>query len=156
MAPNGTGEGPVTTPWPEMAGIATENLRHRRAGFDELLVVALARGDSFADAAAVAGMSERTARRRAGDPEIVAAVEHLRAEMVRRAAARLEDGLDRAVTALLGLLESDTDAVRFRAANAVIERCRSLRELVSIEDRLVAVEGALEAGKDDAATRWLA
>ena len=53
-----------------------------RKGLDQVLAMTLASGATLADAAQRAGVSERTARRRASEPEFAAAVEAFRADLV--------------------------------------------------------------------------
>src|SRR4051812_38904491 len=82
---------------------------HRgRHSADDALAAALAAGRTVRDAAAAAGVSEKTAHRRNADPAFKARVTALRAGMVTTAAGRLAGGMAAAADVLVALL-ADAD-----------------------------------------------
>ena len=114
----------------------------RTRGDDTVLALHLARGATWAEAAAASGMSEATARRRPADPAFGELVDRLRADVVSRASARLDALLDFALDTVEELAGHGVpnDAVRLRAALALLDRQASYREALVTEDRLRALE----------------
>jgi hypothetical protein len=112
----------------------------RRKRHDDALAVALAAGQTLRDAAAAAGIAERTATRRWADPAFRARVSLLRADMVERATAKMTDGMTEAADVLRKLLKAKSEAVRLGACRAMLELCVKLRESVELESRLAALE----------------
>lgn len=116
---------------------------------DPALVAALAAGATYAEAAARAGVSERTARRRMDDPAFRAALDDARAEVVSRAVDRLSATATDAVDTLAALLDPGVPPpTRLGAARAVLELGSRLREEHDLAARLGALEEAL--APDDA------
>jgi hypothetical protein len=111
-----------------------------RVGRDAALIEALARGATHAAAARAAGMSERTVRRRLEDPVFRARVEARRQELFDEAAARIVSAADRAATTLVELLEAESEAVRLRAAQALLADARATVSLASLESKLTLLE----------------
>jgi hypothetical protein len=109
---------------------------------DDLLALALAAGRDVAEAAAAAGVSERTAYRRLADPAFKRRVAELRAGMVDRASGRLADGMADAAAALRDLLGHPDGRVRLGAARAMLEAGVRVREAAELEARLAALENA--------------
>src|SRR5256714_587686 len=94
----------------------------RKQHYVPILVTALAKGATVPQAAAQAGVSERTVYRRLADPAFRARIETLRAEMVQRAAALLIAAAIHAAKTLIDLQASATPAaVRRRAARDILE-----------------------------------
>jgi hypothetical protein len=122
----------------------------RRKG-DPALLAALAAGQTLRDAAAAAGVGERTAGRRWADPAFRGRVAELRAEMVGRALGKMADGMAEAAGVLRQLLGADREAVRLGAARALLELGTRLRESVELEERIRALEQAAGGGKADGA-----
>jgi hypothetical protein len=96
----------------------SENGRRKRG--DDALAVALAAGKTLRDAAAVAGVAERTATRRWADPGFRIHVAELRADMMARAWAdrRRHD----------------------RACYALLEMGVKLHESLELEERIADLE----------------
>ena len=118
--------------------------RKRKA--DSSLIVALACGSSPEAAAQKSGLSLRTVYRRLADPSFYQQVQHVRTEMVRRAAAMFSAADMAAIKTLTTLQESATsESVRLGAARAIIELGCKLRETVELMERLAALEARLEA-----------
>ncbi len=114
-----------------------------RTDADEILAAHLAAGARHMDAAKAADVSERTLRRRLADPEFVAEVARLRAEMVGRAAGRLADSMAEASDVLKTLL-ADADAnIRHRSATKVIELGMKVAELTELQKRVEQLETLL-------------
>ncbi len=117
-------------------------MAHRgRRNADEALALAVASGQTLRDAAAAAGIGERTATRRWADPAFRRRVGELRGDMVGAAAGRMADGMAEAADVLRALLDDGTTpAVRLRAARSMLELGVNLRESVELEGRLAALE----------------
>ena len=121
--------------------------RQRR---DELLVVALAKGESNVIAAKLGGCSLRTVDRRLADPTFRDEVQKVRSRLVATAAGRIAGLMDSAADALRELLNSQTEAIRLSAARAVFDVALKLKECAELEDRLLAVEEKLNVSTSSA------
>ncbi len=108
---------------------------------DELLVHALASGQTDVQAAASAGVSARTVRRRRGEPAFMKRVRRARAELVSNAAGRLANSMTSAADELVNLLADPDPMVRLRAADKVLSHALKAAELVSLEERVSELEG---------------
>src|SRR5262245_57841916 len=91
------------------------------AGADDILVPRLAGRDEVSEAAAAAGMSERTAYRRLAQPGFRQKVAEVRGRLVARAHGRLAAGMTEAADALRGLVASRDECVRHQAARTLLE-----------------------------------
>jgi hypothetical protein len=111
-----------------------------RKNADAALVLALAAGNTAADAARQAGVSERTAFRRLADPGFRRRVTEARADMVSRGIGTLAAGMAGAADTLRKLLTAGTGAVQLGAARAILELSVKLRESAEFEARLAALE----------------
>lgn len=121
----------------------TKQLRPR----DEALALALARGFSVAQAAALSGVSVRTAYRRLEDQAFSDRVDGLRSEIVARTCHRLSDASLESVRVLRRLLRQDsgaTDAVRLAAAKVLLELALKYRSTADLEGRLDNLERIAE------------
>lgn len=117
--------------------------QRRRKG-DPELVAALAAGQSYADAAAAAGVSKRTARRRMTESDFRAEVDALRADMFARAVGRMAGLVDEAAETLRDVMR-DPEApagARVSAARAVLQLGADLRERLELVERIEALEAA--------------
>ena len=116
-------------------------MAHRgRRNADDLLAVELAAGKTLRDAAAAAGIAERTATRRWADPEFRVLVFQRRGDMVGRAVGELTDGMTTAAKTLRELLTCDSLAVRLGAARSLLEIGVRLRESLELEERVRMLE----------------
>ena len=116
----------------------------RRRRDPAVLVAALAAGRTIRDAAREAGVSERTARRRAGDPAFAAAVRGLRDRTLRDTAAALAAQAGATVRALAALRDNaDSEAVRLGACRALLEATLKVREAADLEERVSALESEM-------------
>jgi hypothetical protein len=113
--------------------------KRRRRG-DAALQLSLACGDTVAQAADKAHLSERTVYRRLLDQAFHQGIEDLRAEMVQRAAARLIAATLLAAKTLIDLQKPATPAtVRRQAARDILELSECLRQATVVEKRLNAL-----------------
>ncbi len=113
------------------------------------LVAALAAGRTVAEAAALSGVSERTAYRRKSDPHFQRRVDAARGELFERALGRLADGMIEAADTLVRNLAAPQPTVQVRAATAILDRALRLREATETERRLAQLEASVateEAG----------
>jgi hypothetical protein len=114
---------------------------HRgRRNADDALAAAVAAGQTLRDAAAAAGVGERTATRRWADPTFRSRVARLRGDMVARSLGRLADSMAEAADVLRQLLAAKGESVRLGAARSLLELGVKLRESVELEERLCALE----------------
>jgi hypothetical protein len=119
---------------------------------DEGLVVALAGGASVSAAAAHAGVSDRTARRRLADPAFRTRVDEARGELVRQAVGRLSAIGVLAGDTLEGLIKgAASEAVRLGAARAVLEYMFRGQEIDALARQLDELERRLEGMADGSA-----
>ena len=115
-----------------------------------MLLTALVSGSTAAEAAAVAGVGERTVRRRIADPTFAERVDAARAEMVEAALARLSSGAITAVDTLRSLMSPEgPPSVRLGAAKAFLEYGIRLRAEQELCERLKAVEVHLGLDEED-------
>ena len=117
----------------------------QRETVDVLLILAIAGGATYAEAAEQAGCSESTVDRRTGDPAFAARVEQARAERVARVADRMAALSVKSLDVLSELLTdaSVADGIRARIALTVPTLAADAREAASLEARLQAVEARL-------------
>jgi len=114
---------------------------HRgRHSADELLAAQIAAGKTLRDAAATAGVSEKTAQRRATDPEFRGKVSQLRSGFIGNAAGILADGMTEAANTLRTLLTDPDANIRHKAAVKLIELGLRASELVDLESRVSELE----------------
>jgi hypothetical protein len=117
-------------------------------GRHERLILALMQNANMERAAAAAGISEATLRRRMRDPEFQEEYRAARREAFRQAIVRLQHASGAAVSTLLRVMADQTAPAssRVRAASCVLERSREAMELEDIEVRLSKIEErAIEA-----------
>jgi len=117
-------------------------------GKRRLFAAHLATGKTIPEAAALVGISERTAWRWARAPDIMAETRRLQDEALGLVCARLRDG----ATAALGWLETvgadptATHAARVSAARAWLDATLGYCEHVELEARIAALERRLTNG----------
>lgn len=112
-------------------------------------IEALAAGESINETARKANVSPRTIYRWRSDPTFAAALRTADADHLAETARKLTAATDRAVEVLLGVLD-DTKAaagVKLRAVELVLTHRAKFYELLTISDRLEALEGAVFPGK---------
>lgn len=111
-----------------------------RRSADDRLIVELAGGKTVAEAAAAAGVGERTVYRRQEDPEFRRRVVAARAAYLETALAKLAEASCRAAQTLVTLLDSDADSTKLSAARSILDSGLKLREAVEIQERLRRLE----------------
>jgi hypothetical protein len=112
----------------------------RQKGQDAL-IVALAAGKTIKEAARLAGIHERTARKRlARFPEYATRIAALRADMISKAVGKMADSMGAAADTLRKLLSGVGESARLGPARSIIELGNKLRESVELEERLQALE----------------
>jgi len=109
----------------------------KQEGADEVIVAALASGTTEVEAGRRAGVSDRTVRRRLEDPAFVDRVRQVRSETMQRAAGQSAAHVSDAIEVLHDLLRSESDTVKLRAAQLVIDVAR---RLVTESDVLIGLE----------------
>jgi hypothetical protein len=118
----------------------TNSAHQRWTNDDELIMAALSAGMSYIEAAAAAGSSERTVRRRMSDAHFATEVSRRRGEQVAALSGRLLGASHDAIHVLRNCLDAESDAVRLRAAQLVLTLGAQLRHSQEFEDRLAALE----------------
>jgi hypothetical protein len=107
----------------------------------DALALAIAAGKSLRDAAAVTGLSERTAYRRLAEESFRQRINDLRAEMMQRSLGKMADAMADAADVLRKLMaEAERESVRLGAARTVLELSVRIRETVDLEVRVKALE----------------
>ena len=105
-----------------------------------LAAQALATGATVAEAAQQANTTDRSVYRWLTSPKFRRRIAKLQQAIARQAAGRMADGMSEAAAALRELLKSQDEAVRLRAARALVELGARLRDSVELESRLVDLE----------------
>ena len=114
-----------------------------RHAADEHLAAHLAAGLTLAQAAAKAGVSVRTARRRQKLPEFRRRVDELKAEAVGRAVSILGRSMTGAAAVLAQLLRSADEKTQLHAAKEIIGLGLKARQQTDLERRMDELEAAL-------------
>lgn len=109
------------------------------------LVFYLASGHSVANAARLCNVTARTVHRRLKKPEFSREVDKVRRSLMDRAVGRLASTMARASSTLRELLDDQDADVRLRAAKTILECGLKLRDALSMESRLAALEEAIAA-----------
>jgi hypothetical protein len=111
----------------------------------EQAAVLLASGTSIVKTAQTLGMSERGIHKWLDDPSYSARVDELRAEMLARTMGFLMANTLKAARKLRRLLDDGNSRVQLQAARAVLENASRLRQEITIEQRVAALEQAAAA-----------
>jgi hypothetical protein len=123
--------------------MSSENGARRRKS--DQIAFAIATGHTNEEAAAAAGVSEKTVRRALKDPSFQEQVRLIRLGIWEAAAGRMTEGLTEAIRALHALLGEGTPATtRLGAVRTFLEFSPKLRESVEHEQRIAALEKKLE------------
>mgnify|MGYP002213781627 CR=1 FL=1 len=108
-------------------------------------LIALMEEPTISAAAKKAGVSERTLGRWAKRPDFEAKLKEIRAKAIRQAVNRVTRAAGSAVSTLLELARhGESEAVRLRAAIAILDHAWRGQELLDISERLVALEAFRE------------
>jgi hypothetical protein len=119
------------------------NRRNRQ----EALALALAAGGSIRAAAAKAKVAERTARYWLAEDGFRARVEQLRAAMIERSLGIMANTTTKAAAVLRKLLESKCEKTRLAAAKEILTLTLAVRQSVTMESRLQALEAKMRGKK---------
>jgi hypothetical protein len=126
-----------------------------RKSADDVLITALAGGKPVAQAAKLAGVSERTVYRRLADSLWRRRVAAARTEMLARAVGVLAEGTAAAAATLRLLLRSDSPSVQLAAARAILDQTTRGIELLDLADRVTALEEQATAAEQfKGRNRW--
>lgn len=108
---------------------------------------ALMTSKTVTEAAETARVGRRTLTRWLNEDDLFRAeYHHHLAEAVRETTRRAVQGASKAVDALIEVLDTGKPADKVRAAAVLLDRMPRLRELENLEDRLVRLEMAYNAG----------
>ena len=121
-----------------MPGGDRKNLKPRAAFL-------VASGERYDQIAQQLGLDEKTVRRWAKDDTFVAEVKIVQAEVVRDASRKLSDGMARAATELVRLLDHNEARVRLAAARSILNVAPRLRDEQLLEERLGLLESQAAA-----------
>ena len=111
------------------------------ADTDEVLIEALGRGSTQAEASKLAGCAVRTVARRLDDPKFVRRVDVFRDALLEAGAAKLGDLIGLATSTLRELLANDVPPqIRLGSAKTVLDAAMKLRDSLLLEKRLTALE----------------
>ena len=125
--------------------------QHKKRNSDHALMIALACGATVEAAARQLGISERAAYRRMEKPDFKRELNQLRSEVVQRAAAMLTAAMMESVKTLLELQKPNVaPSTRLGAARSIIELGVKLREVVDLEQRILALEEQLQRSNSQA------
>ena len=116
----------------------------RRTQGDTRLIAALLEGQTLKAAAAVAGLSEHSARRRLQEPGFRAQLQAARQEALAAAITHLVGATTTASAGLERLAaHAQQEAIRFAACRAILELALRGCELLDLDARLAALEERL-------------
>ena len=118
------------------------------ADTDEVLIEALGRGATQAEASKLAGCAVRTVARRLDDPAFVRRVDVFRDALLEAGAAKLGDLIGLATSTLRELLAEDVPPqIRLGSAKTVLDASLKLRDSLLLEKRLTALETRVSGSK---------
>lgn len=112
---------------------------------DDALIASLTLGSTIKDAAAKAGVHERTVRRRLAEPAFARRLAEAKAEALTRAITALHTAAVGAVGTLVRLLNAESEQVQLGSARAILDSLPRLRE----HAELIAEVAELKAGLAD-------
>jgi hypothetical protein len=109
----------------------------------ELLALSLASGSSLQDAVEKHGIGLSTAKEWLSDsPAFAARIRELRRQLTERAAGLLADAMADAALTLKKLLSSKSDAIRLRAAEALLAHGREANTLADLQAEVDELKAA--------------
>ena len=118
------------------------------ADTDEVLIEALGRGSTQAEASKLAGCAVRTVARRLDDPQFVRRVDVFRDALLEAGAAKLGDLIGLATSTLRELLAEDVPPqIRLGSAKTVLDASLKLRDSLLLEKRLTALEARVSSSQ---------
>lgn len=114
-----------------------------RKNTDDALILALAAGQTVAEAARSAKLSERTAYRRLAEEGFAEQVREARSRLFSQTLGRLLEANTAAVNTLRALLDAASEMARLGAARSILELCLKVRQTTETDARLAEVERLL-------------
>ncbi len=111
----------------------------------EAAIGALLTHSTHAEAARAAGVSKSTLARWLRDPAFAQAVREARRHALEQSLGALSAATAEAVATLRASLQAEGEAVRVRAAVAILEHALRAAEVGDLAERIAALEAALEA-----------
>jgi phage terminase small subunit len=124
---------------------SVRGLTHRQKTFIHVYLEA----KTVEDACRSAKVAKGTAYNWMKDPLFQGELERQREELIKSAFHRLNAYLDRAIIAYVSLLASESESVRMRTAEGIIDRILKHREQEGIIDRIEAIEKILSERRHD-------
>ena len=122
----------------------------KAAARDEIVLTALARGATYAEAGKAAKSSERTVRRRMSDPKFVAELGRRRGAYISAVTGALVSKSSRAVEVIAECLEdADKTSDRLKAAQLMLAMARQYHSDTDVDARLVALEATAAGVQPD-------
>jgi len=112
----------------------------RRHRADAALALSLAAGKKVREAAAEAGVAERTVYRRLGQPEFRQQITELRGRMIDSVVGQLSDAAITAFQKLCSLMDAASEPVQLNAAKAILDQTIRMREFSEFDSRLMEME----------------
>ena len=108
----------------------------------EKILAALMVCNTRTEAAAIAGVSERTVYSYLQDPTFQAEYETAKKELIKNASEQIQRSLEPSITALRSIVEDAHAAktARVQAARSLLEYGIKLAEYTTLEDRVAALE----------------
>jgi phage terminase small subunit len=122
-----------------------EELTHRQKAFIHIYLEA----KTVEDACRSSKVAKGTVYNWMKDPLFQKELEHQREEILRRAFHRLNAYLDRAIITYVNLLASESEGVRMRTAEGIIDRILKFREQEGIIERIETIEKILSERRHD-------
>src|SRR5262245_28593188 len=113
-------------------------------GRDELLALALAEGQSHAQAALTSGLSVRSIHRRLRSRKFRRRVSDLRGQMVSRAVGKMAESMVLGADTVKDLLKAKSETVRLGAARILLEVGSKLHSDADFEERMRRMEEDLD------------
>ena len=120
--------------------MAPETLNSRQAKFIQAMLTAA----DVEHAAHLAGVSIRAARRWMATPGFRERLASAEGEALHLAGKRLSGLAGEALDTLQALLKSDTEGIRLRAANSILENMLRVLEIREFDERLARLEAQSE------------
>lgn len=117
------------------------------------VALALASGRTVKQAAAEAGVGQRTIFRWLRSPSFNRRVARYRAELVKTAAGQLADTLTKAIGTLRHLLADDSPTIRLRAADLLLSHAVKVGDQADVHQRLEELEKKLSEAHQPAGVR---
>ena len=120
----------MTTQQWHVSALTDRSAESGRLRGDDRLFTALVSGCHVENAAAVAGISERTAYRRLADPKFRSRLDAARESLRESVLARLADAGHDAIGTLFELLSSEDENVKLKAAKTLLDSLTAVHSII--------------------------